>query len=198
LISEELDSELRRRAYAVLRQLEMLAEAPTRPLESESAHTKPGSKPPVLGRDNLFLFYRGRFWSARSDEDLRFQVYCAERDLEIAQCGSRIIGTGLDTAKNAEALETEMRRRLVEDMASVEAEAAAVLLYTSVAWVKRVRGQNNLHAADGTPKPPFLNYDEDKRREVVSKYRQGGMSLRRIAAKLGVTDHTVRRYAPEN
>jgi len=197
LISERLDPELRRRAYAVLRQLELLAEAPTRPLESESAHAKPGSKPPVLGRDNLYVFYKDRFEGARTDEDLRFNIYCAERDHQIVLHGSKVIGSGLDTAKNAEALEVEMRRRLLEDMAGVEAEAAAVLLYTSVAWVKRVRGQNNLHSANGKPKPPFLKYDDDKRRAVVSKYRQGGMSLRRIAAKLGVTDHTVRRYSGE-
>lgn len=184
-----------RRMNVVLRQLQLLAEAPTHSIGSESARAKPGSKaPPVVrGRDNLYLFYLDRFMVCRSESDARFQTFCAERDLEVERTGSKVIGGSYNAAQDASRLEEEARGHVLQ-LTGLTSEEIAALLLATPEWVRKVRRDNRLDPDTGNPESPWQAGGTVERRTIILEMVESGKSNRAIAKTIGVDESTVRRY----
>lgn len=213
---------LENRIKEVLTKLATLAEGATVNLDPATSHGKPESELPAglnvdMSRSvtqpdqRTATPYEWWYWRLsdaliRGESEFRMWNLClyAERDyLErtIPDDHRRRLRSGELTEndiRDGGVAEREAAKRVIDHYEGVRAAEVAVWEYTQEAWVKKVRRMAGRNADDGTPRPAFLDMDEDERRRLVASYKAREWRLTKVADRLRVDKNTVKRYWPDD
>lgn len=208
-ILTRIDPELARRANTIICKLKLLGEAKSSgKISAEGLQQKAESSPPPevrLDSDaaqpppkdrSLYEWYIWHFARATSEYRFRLLCYLAERDYERYRRRPSDAKRGPITlrGKDGGEAETEGMKRIVEWYSGIEAVEVAILEECSIDHVRKARRVFRRVESDGRALTGWKGWDDDERLAQVKRLRVGGYSQQEVAAELGVSDRTVRKY----
>jgi hypothetical protein len=198
----------------LLGRLSTLSEAPAGNLEAQISRSAPESSAPSGAEEfprsnddvrdrSLFDWYRTSFERNADNPERLLSLYLAGEREYLRRSDPRVHdrtverGSIVALSESGSVVEEVAAIQVIKEFEGVHALDVAIVEGKTEAWVRKVRRQHGRDPEDGRPRPEFLDYDEDRRREAVAEQVAKGRGKKAAAKALGVNPDTVRRYWPE-